>query len=112
MLRSACKAILSKAVLTGGEALGISMLNSCLKGSTSYQTKYIARYCLTDSSPHASNPGTVSRVTTALPPYGQWVQGQISLSTALQAGLYFLFIALKRMAAFCKKVVSDFRFGG
>ena len=56
-------------------ALGISMLNSCLEGSTSYQTKYIARYCLTDSSPHASNPGTVSRVTTA------------SLSTALQAGL-------------------------
>ena len=43
-------------------------------GSTSYQTKYIARYCLTDSSPHASNPGTVSRVTTA------------SLSTAFQAG--------------------------
>ena len=39
------------------EALGISMLNSCLEGSTSYQTKYIARYCLTDSSPHASNPG-------------------------------------------------------
>ena len=33
------------------------MLNSCLEGSTSYQTKYIARYCLTDSSPHASNPG-------------------------------------------------------
>ena len=24
--------------------------------------------------------------------------------------VYFLFIALKRMAAFCKKVVSDFRF--
>ena len=27
----------------------------------------------------------MSRVTTALPPYGQWVQGQISLSIALQA---------------------------
>ena len=69
----AWKAILSEAVVTEGEALGISMLNSCLEGSTSYQTKYIARYCLTDSSPHASNPGTVSRVTTA------------TLSTALQA---------------------------
>ena len=34
-----------------------------------------------------NNPGTVSRVTNALPPYGQCVQGQISLSTALQAGL-------------------------
>ena len=34
-------------------------------GKALYQTKYIARYCLTDSSPHASNPGTVSRVTTA-----------------------------------------------
>ena len=73
-------AILSEAVVTEGEALGISMLNSCLEGSTSYQTKYIARYCLTDSSPHASNPGTVSRVTTAL------------LSTALQAGRDILFI--------------------
>ena len=31
--------------------------------------------------PRASPPAT-----TALPPYGQWVQGQISLSTALQAG--------------------------
>ena len=71
--RIAWKAILSEAVVTEGEALGISMLNSCLDGSTSYQTKYIARYCLTDSSPHASNPGTVSRVTTA------------TLSTALQA---------------------------
>ena len=30
-------------------------------------------------------PGTMSRVTTALPPFGQWVQGQISLSIALQA---------------------------
>ena len=27
----------------------------------------------------------MSRVTTALPPYGQWVQGQISLSIAFQA---------------------------
>ena len=27
----------------------------------------------------------MSRATTALPPYGQWVQGQVSLSTALQA---------------------------
>ena len=34
-------------------------------GKALYQPKYIARYCLTDSSPHASNPGTVSRVTTA-----------------------------------------------
>ena len=83
--RIAWKAILSEAVVTEGEALGISMLNSCLEGSTSYQTKYIARYCLTDSSPHASNPGTVSRVTTA------------SLSTALQAGHnMFLFFNDKR----------------
>ena len=64
----AWKAILSEAVVTEGEALGISMLNSCLEGSTSYQTKYIARYCLTDSSPHASNPGTVSRCSS---PSGQ-----------------------------------------
>ena len=49
-------------------ALGISMLNSCLEGSTSYQTKYIARYCLTDSSPYASNPGTMSRCSS---PSGQ-----------------------------------------
>ena len=95
----AWKAILSEAVVTEGEALGISMLNSCLEGSTSYQTKYIARYCLTDSSPHASNPGTVSRVTTA------------SLSTALQAGLYFLFIALKRMEIFGRKSCQAFVFG-
>ena len=67
------KAILSEAVVTEGEALGVSMQNSCLKGSTSYQTAHIARYCLTDSSPHAPNPGTLSRVTDA------------SLSTALQA---------------------------
>ena len=66
--RIAWKAILSEAVVTEGEALGISMLNSCLEGSTSYQTKYIARYCLTDSSPHASNPGTVSRCSS---PSGQ-----------------------------------------
>ena len=92
----AWKAILSEAVVTEGEALGISMLNSCLEGSTSYQTKYIARYCLTDSSPHASNPGTVSRVTTALPPYGQWVQGQISLSTALQADRNMFFFIVVR----------------
>ena len=71
--RIAWKAILSEAVVTEGEALGISMLNICLEGSTSYQTKYMARYCLTDSSPHASNPGTVSRVTNA------------TLSTAFQA---------------------------
>ena len=80
----AWKAILSEAVVTEGEALGISMLNSCLEGSTSYQTKYIARYCLTDSSPHASNPGTVSRVTTAL------------LSTALQAGRDIFFLRQQR----------------
>ena len=45
----------------------------------------ITRYCLTDSRPAAWGPGTMSRVTTALPPFGQWVQGQISLSIALQA---------------------------
>ena len=53
----AWKAILSEAVVTEGEALGISMLNSCLEGSTSYQPKYIARYCLTDSSPMRLTPG-------------------------------------------------------
>ena len=95
----AWRAVLSVAVLTGGEALGMSVYNACLEGSTSYQTKYIARYCLTDSSPHASNPGTVSRVTTA------------SLSTALQAGLYFLFIALKRMETFGRRCCQDFVFG-
>ena len=47
----AWKAILSEAVVTEGEALGISMLSSCLEGSTSYQTTPMARYCLTDSSP-------------------------------------------------------------
>ena len=47
----AWKAILSEAVVTEGEALGVSMQNSCLEGSTSYQTAHIARYCLTDSSP-------------------------------------------------------------
>ena len=66
-------AILSEAVVTEGEALGITVLNSCLEGSTSYQTTHIARYCLSDSSPYTSNPGTLSRVTDA------------SLSTALQA---------------------------
>ena len=45
----------------------------------------MARYCLTDSRPAAYGPGTMSRVTTALPPFGQWVQGQISLSIAFQA---------------------------
>ena len=70
-------AILSEAVVTEGKALGISILNSCLEGRTSYQRKrqeiHIARYCLSDSSLHPSNPGTLSRVTDA------------SLSTALQA---------------------------
>ena len=72
----AWKAILSEAVVTGGEALGMSVLKSCLKGSTSYQNKHIARYSLPGSCPHALNPGTLSWVTTA------------SLSTALQAGRY------------------------
>ena len=58
-----------------GAVLHILCYDAIAGYSASYQTKYIARYCLTDSSPHASNPGTVSRVTTAL------------LSTALQAGL-------------------------
>ena len=52
----AWKAILSEAVVTEGEALGISMLSSCLEGSTSYQTTPIARYCLTDSSPPYAYP--------------------------------------------------------
>ena len=54
----------------------MSVQKSCLKGSTSYQNKHIARYCLPGSCPHALNPGTLSRVTDA------------SLSTALQAGRY------------------------
>ena len=100
-------AILSEAVVTEGEALGISMLNSCLEGSTSYQTKYIARYCLTDSSPHASNPGTVSRVTTA------------TLSTASRLvfncfakpeNCLFPVYRLEEDGDLWKKVVSVFRF--
>ena len=35
MSRSAWKAVLSEAVVTGGEALGMSMQNGCLEGSTS-----------------------------------------------------------------------------
>ena len=34
MSRPAWKAVLSEAVVTGGEALGMSMLNGCLEGST------------------------------------------------------------------------------
>ena len=53
--RIAWKAILSEAVVTEGEALGITVLYSCLEGSTSYprmrQAVHIARYCLSDSSP-------------------------------------------------------------
>ena len=44
------------------------------------------RYCLTGSLMGTTYPRASPPVTTALPPYGQWVQGQISLSTALQAG--------------------------
>ena len=44
------------------------------------------RYCLTGSRMGTTYPRASPPVTTALPPYGQWVQGQISLSTALQAG--------------------------
>ena len=76
----AWKAILSEAVVTEGEALGISMLNSCLEPTVTDQrevmavpcylvtSQLMARYCLTDSSPHASNPGTVSRCSS---PSGQ-----------------------------------------
>ena len=65
----AWKAILSEAVVTGGEALGMSVQKSCLKGSTSYQNKHIARYCLTDSCPPCTYPpGTLSRCSS---PSGQ-----------------------------------------
>ena len=58
----------------------------------------MARYCLTGSRMgHDLSEGFApvlfafgsdrKRIRHALPPYGQWVQGQISLSTALQAGL-------------------------
>ena len=39
MSRPAWKAALSEAVVTGGEALGMSMLNGCLEGSTSPSVK-------------------------------------------------------------------------
>ena len=39
MSRPAWKAVLSEAVVTGGEALGMSMLNGCLEGSTSASVK-------------------------------------------------------------------------
>ena len=39
MSRPAWKAVLSEAVVTGGEALGMSMLTGCLEGSTSPSVK-------------------------------------------------------------------------
>ena len=55
----------------------------------------MARYCLTGSRIAPTYRGLRPRVLclrvrsqanpNALPPYGQWVQGQISLSTAFQA---------------------------
>lgn len=39
MSRPAWKAVLSEAVVTEGEALGMSMLNGCLEGSTSASVK-------------------------------------------------------------------------
>ena len=39
MLRPAWKAILSEATVTGGEALGMSVQEGCLKGSTSPSVK-------------------------------------------------------------------------
>ena len=55
-------------------------------------TAQIARYCLPGSRIGIDIPRTLSSVTTALPPFGQWVQGQISLSTAFQAGRDIFFI--------------------
>ena len=87
MSRPAWKAALSEAVVTGGEALGMSVQKSCLEPTVTDQREVkavpcylvtsplMARYCLTDSSHCVYNPGTVSRVTNA------------TLSTALQAGL-------------------------
>ena len=69
------------------------------------------RYCLTGSRMGTTYPRASPPVTTALPPYGQWVQGQISLSTALQAGLYFLFIALKRMETFGRRWCQNYGLG-
>ena len=91
-------AILSEAVVTEGKALGISILNSCLEGRTSYQrmrqAMHIARYCLSDSSLHPSNPGTLSRVTDA------------SLSTALQADRRLRQTTLTTGTTVIEKVIS------
>ena len=69
--RIAWKAILSEAVVTEGEALGISMLNSCLEGSTSPLVKNMLR--------------------------AAW--RLVFNCFARLEKVYFLFIALKRMAA-------------
>ena len=79
--------ILSEAVVTQGEALGNTKNNNCLEDSTLSYDDYYQGTVFQTVTPGPYNPRTVSWVTTALPPFGQWVQGQISLSTALQAGL-------------------------
>ena len=109
--RSACKAVLSEAVVTRDKVPGLGGW-----GELS-ERQYLAicvvwyevlpyRQLFSIDIPRAS-----PSVKTALPPYGQWVQGQISLSIALQAdrniffiilfcyreSVYILFIALRLM---------------
>ena len=70
----AWKAILSEAVVTGGEALGEVVRIRLPERQYLVTSPLMARYCLTDSCRCVYTTGTASRVTNA------------SLSTALQAG--------------------------
>ena len=51
MSRPACKAILSEAVLTGGEALGMSVYDTCLEGSTSLLVKILQGFVIIRTLP-------------------------------------------------------------
>ena len=83
--RSACKAVLSEAFVTRDKVPGLGgwgelSVRQYLAVCVVWYEVLPYRQLFSFDIPRAS-----PSVTTALPPYGQWVQGQISLSIAFQA---------------------------
>ena len=108
MLRSACKAILSKAVLTGGEALGMSAPIGCLEPTVTDQREETMKLMSTADNRQCANNGSTSPLVKNML-RSDW--RLVFNCFEKPEKVYFLFIALKRMETFERRWCQTYGLG-